>query len=511
MQLSALVVLATACLPVAPAAALYFPVTNTEDSGNETLRWAIEEANDHEGPDTIPIEATGTIDLEEVLPMVSGDVEITGPGADELTVRRSAEAAFRIFHFGDGVTASLEGVTVTDGVEAIVGGGILNDNGSLTLTGVIVTGNEVTDGGVLPIVHGGGIASYGPLTVRESVIEGNTAIAQGGTTTVAEGGGISSLSALTVDRSTISENVAQALGTGGTQVSAHGGGIRAVGDSATIERSTVSGNSATATEGANLVVASGGGIQGVGVTLTSSTVTGNEISSEKTAAGANLDISGTTLVRNTIVSAALGDAESCSGPETSGGFNLDEDGSCEFGQSTDMDGVVAGIDPLLKDNGGPTPTHELLSGSPAIDRGNSFGSAIDQRGLPRPSDFASIGNAEGGDGSDIGAFELQAPAPTPVLVTTTPADTHPPNTRIVFAPPRVTYKRLAKFRFASTERQSTFQCKVDQGRWRGCRNPCKRRVSAGAKHVFKVRAVDRFGNVDPTPARFGWRVKEIGD
>jgi hypothetical protein len=53
----------------------------------------------------------------------------------------------------------------------------------------------------------------------------------------------------------------------------------------------------------------------------------------------------------------------------------------------------------------------LLEGSPAIDKGNSFEESTDQRGLPRPSDFVGIPNASGGDGSDIGAFELQLREP----------------------------------------------------------------------------------------------------
>jgi Ca2+-binding RTX toxin-like protein len=51
----------------------------------------------------------------------------------------------------------------------------------------------------------------------------------------------------------------------------------------------------------------------------------------------------------------------------------------------------------------------LLRGSPAIDQGNSFGEPTDQRGEERPSDFGAITNATGGDGSDIGAFEVQSP------------------------------------------------------------------------------------------------------
>ena len=68
-------------------------------------------------------------------------------------------------------------------------------------------------------------------------------------------------------------------------------------------------------------------------------------------------------------------------------------------------------DPLLgplEDNGGPTETHALLLGSPAIDQGNSGGVYIDQRRFHRPFDVPGIPNAVGGDGSDIGAFEFGA-------------------------------------------------------------------------------------------------------
>ncbi len=87
----------------------------------------------------------------------------------------------------------------------------------------------------------------------------------------------------------------------------------------------------------------------------------------------------------------------------------------------------------MKDNGGPTFTHALLSGSPAIDKGNSSGFATDQRGFTRPSNFLSVTNAHGGDGADIGAFEVQAPAPTPsptskptATATSTPTGTATP-------------------------------------------------------------------------------------
>jgi len=62
----------------------------------------------------------------------------------------------------------------------------------------------------------------------------------------------------------------------------------------------------------------------------------------------------------------------------------------------------------LQYNGGSTQTHALLSGSTAIDKGDSGGATIDQRSYPRPADLPGITNVTGGDGGDIGAFEVSA-------------------------------------------------------------------------------------------------------
>lgn len=79
--------------------------------------------------------------------------------------------------------------------------------------------------------------------------------------------------------------------------------------------------------------------------------------------------------------------------------------------ASDLLNVAAGLGPLA-DNGGPTPTHALLPGSPAIDAGQACvldrscasdnlasNLTADQRGSPRPR----------GLGVDIGAFELSGP------------------------------------------------------------------------------------------------------
>jgi len=515
VHLFGLLVLCTACVPVGVASADPYPVTNTNDSGDGSLRHAIVDANAHPGADTIPIQATGTIKLQSALQIIFQPVLIIGPGAAQLEVRRDAVADFSIFAFAtDADPSSVTGLTVSNG-RAERGGGIRNVEGSLTLDRVVVKDSEaVAEGDTKAVVEGGGVFSEGPLTLRETVVAGNAARASNGSAeTWAFGGGVATLAALTLEASTVSGNVVEASG-GGTRAVAQGGGLIA-GEDVMIERSTVSGNAAAATGAASQVRSFGGGVLVQEATLESTTVSGNSATSAQEARSANLHDGGLTpgsvLARNTIVANPLGDADSCFEAIASGGFNLDEDGSCEFGQASDL----ASLDPLLGPlaaNGGPTPTHALTAGSIAIDRGNSFGATLDQRGLPRPIDFETISNMEGGDGSDIGAFEVLVPLgpkPSSILVTALPGDRTAPNTRVLRGPARVTFKTRARFRFASTEAQSSFQCKVDRGKWRGCRNPFKRTVSAGRRHLFKVRAIDRFGNVDPTPARFGWRVKAL--
>jgi predicted outer membrane repeat protein len=173
-----------------------------------------------------------------------------------------------------------------------------------------------------------------------------------------------------------------------------------------LTNSTVSGNTA----GRN-----GGGIYASGtasdiVTIVSSTIVNNRAVID----GGGLVRASTTNpvnLRNTIIANNTDDgtAPDVSGSVVSQGYNLIENttGAAISGTTT---GNLTGVDPNLgplQDNGGPTQTHALLSGSPAIDKGESSGSTVDQRGLTRPVDHPSIPNATGGNGADIGAFEVQ--------------------------------------------------------------------------------------------------------
>jgi CSLREA domain-containing protein len=76
-----------------------------------------------------------------------------------------------------------------------------------------------------------------------------------------------------------------------------------------------------------------------------------------------------------------------------------------------------------------------------------------------------------------------------------------PQTRIVKGPKGKVAKATVKFKFSSSEKGSSFRCKLDRKPYRVCKSPKKYKSLKPGKHVFKVRAVDRAGNIDPTAAK----------
>ncbi|MBW6466871.1 MAG: hypothetical protein K0B06_10230, partial [Brevefilum sp.] len=221
---------------------------------------------------------------------------------------------------------------------------------------------------------GGGIYNLGQLSVVNSTISGNTS-------GFGNGGGIFNLGDLTIMNSTLSGNMAYG----------RGGGIFNLGD-LTIMNSTLSGNMA----------AGGGGVYNDGrMTVRNSTFSGNV--AEQEGGGVYNDNNGILNFTNTIIAySTKWDCANYGTIHTDSTHNLVTDGSC---------GALLDDDPKLgplADNGGPTLTHALLSGSPAIDAGhNGYCTTTDQRGVSRPQ----------GTACDIGAYEM-----VEILVVTSIAD-----------------------------------------------------------------------------------------
>jgi len=234
-------------------------VTNTNDSGANSLRAAITTANADTG-DTINITATGTITLLTALPAIAADMTISGPGASSLTVSGSNSTTVgTIFTINSG-TVSISGLTIANGVGSC-GGSSFDRGGGICIPGGTVTLNNIaiinSSGNI-----GGGIYSQGTLTVANSTFSGNSS-------TVADGGGIENdTGTLTVTNSTFSNNSAVNVG----------GGIASTG-SMTLTNVTISGNSA-GTTGGGVYIFSGA------VTVTNTIAAGNTASS-------NADIAGT--------------------------------------------------------------------------------------------------------------------------------------------------------------------------------------------------------------------------
>ena len=107
---------------------------------------------------------------------------------------------------------------------------------------------------------------------------------------------------------------------------------------------------------------------------------------------------GGTQLKNTITANTTGGGN-CLGSIVSLGHNLSSDGSCSLNATGDLTNTNPLLGPL-QNNGGQTPTHALLPGSPAINHGDNSGCpATDQRDVARPQ--AGV--------CDIGAYEYVFP------------------------------------------------------------------------------------------------------
>lgn len=346
-------------------------------------------------------------------------VNATGPG--KLIISGNNQSS--VF-YNDKSQLWLDGITIANGkghqhgIGTNLAGGITTAvNGSLFIKNCIVIDNESS-------TTAGGIASYGYGWIDNSTIINNSGV-NGGVASYGNG--------LQIQKSTISGNTAF-YGYG------NGGGIALLGGSASIHNSTISGN--TALRGAGIYFSrTDPSATSPSLSLYNSTITNNAatLTSDTSNAGGIQGVYTDAAYQGQRVPALLSSTivagnHNANAPDvwaemkTDSAYNLIGDGTGltdSSGQTTNQIGTAANpIDPLLgplADNGGPTHTHALSPGSPAIDQGvkvdysaSTTHLSTDQRGLIRTADQPSVSNAA--DGTDIGAYEaLATPCPAITL------------------------------------------------------------------------------------------------
>jgi hypothetical protein len=326
--------------------------------------------------------------------------------------------------------------TISDNTTDGFGGGIENNGNTVTVTDSAIRDNSAR--------FGGGIARWSfffpiaTLTVTNSTISGNSAVRTGGGIYTGYDPTLIGSSAGTLSNGTNAGGVQPPRGnlfvTGTTidnNTAAFGGGIWTRDGNVNVTSSTISGNQASG---------AGGGLAWFpfaypGSPLTSAAIQHTTIAFNSAGAlGGGVFIAGSQL---TLDHAIVAPNAAAVGPELTGVFGSALDASFSLiGNSRDsglaeaplgmpdsngnlIGGPINGlIDPKLgplADNGGPTFTHALLVGSPALDAGDPaaippvFAPPFDQRGAP----FARVFDGAGGGDPriDIGAFELPPSSP----------------------------------------------------------------------------------------------------
>lgn len=333
-------------------------------------------------------------------------------------------------------TVTLRDVNVTDN-RAVFGGGIdiYSDSGHMfTMENCLISGNVAEDNTTRGA--GGGIYNLGAdLRISGSIVKDNRALDNGGG--IYASAYSVTYSGLSLEESTVQENNATGSGGGiyinenvnayinrslilGNIASEHGGGLTFANNTdqlSSMMNSTFSGNRADGKGGA-IYLADVPTPYSIGIKFTTVTDNTADADNDGLDSGSGVYAPGGFVIAYSLVAGnhlGSGANEDIDGSFTvAQGYNLiGVNGGTGFtdGVNNDIVGTIASpVDPKigpLADNGGPTMTHALLSGSPAIDAAGTKGlgyPSVDQRDFPRPQNNLY----------DIGAFELKY-SPTTIV------------------------------------------------------------------------------------------------
>ena len=398
------------------SAATTFTVNRLDDpavlddcsGGTGSLRACVAAALASSG-NVVNFSVNGTITLTQghirIIPSSAKTLTINGNGIPQTII--DGNNTDTVFFNNSNATTVISNMTIQHGNDSGPGGGIQNQ-GTLTLTGVLMSHNHSVNSDS----NGGAVANFrnSHLTIINSTLSQNTADSTG-SQSAAFGGAVSNFGTgeVSITGTTLSGNQAIAdTGFGG-----QGGAIYydTGADTVVVQNSTITGNQALGSGVGSNSPAGGGVFSGAGqFGITDTTIANNAATR-----GGNLYLTGNGnafnlfTLKNDIVSGAANNCLAESGGSfTDGGYNLDSNASSSCGFSAGNHDVI-GQDPVLgalANNGGPTQTMAITSTSPAYNAGSPDcpPPTTDQRGLPRSFAGDTI--------CDIGAFEAQVVIPT---------------------------------------------------------------------------------------------------
>ncbi len=390
------------------------------------------------GPDELRL--TRDVLLDTALPAIASDLTLTGSGYE--ISREPGAAAFRVLEIADFAVVTIAGTTVSNGdAGGGDGGGVLIDSGELVLINSTISENTAGRGGGLYLSwlsadvvlvgsavtansadFGGGIYNQGYLDITAgSLVSENVATHSGG------GVHIEGYALADVSGSTISNNTAGGSG-GGIFLSDSVGSLDY--HSITVEGSTISGNTAGVDGGGlwlhggaydggrmeliNSTISDNTAVRGGGIyhadgdrlSLINSTMSGNSAGEGGAMYSVDVFSPAQPVFQGSVVAYSLSGGNCGGQGVVAGPDSFSDDLTCGDAQPI-TPGVDFDVD--LSDNGGPTLTHAIRAGSPAVDAAGDCGLAADQRGFARDDGPCDSGSVE--FGKDVLLLEGACPGP----------------------------------------------------------------------------------------------------